>query len=158
MIAQVTDCAESIGAVRMRSPLSSRSRLKAPTALAMLSWAILPAVDEASGVPVFVDRGALVVDEPCAEADRLDGVEVEVGVDSRSLLRPGDPEPVRRSERLLQGLEAALELDAARREEHEYLRARLRPELRGERRRRVVLVSHQGAVREGRGKDLAGGL
>src|SRR5437660_7294060 len=98
MIAQVTDCAESIGAVRMRSPLSRRSRLKALTALAMLSRAILPAVDEADGLPVFVDRGALVVDEPCCEADRLDGGEVEVGVDSRSLLRPGDPEPVRRSD------------------------------------------------------------
>src|SRR4249919_465781 len=32
MIAQVTDCAESIGAVRIRSPLSSRSRLKVLTA------------------------------------------------------------------------------------------------------------------------------
>src|SRR5204863_4571778 len=36
MIAQVTDWAESIGAVRMRSPLSRRSRLKALTAEAML--------------------------------------------------------------------------------------------------------------------------
>src|SRR2546425_6574772 len=146
MIAQVTDCAESIGAVRMRSPLWSRSRLKALTALAMLSRAILPPVDEADGLPVSVDRGALVVDEPCREADRLDGGEVEVGLDSRGLLRPGDPEPVCRTERLLQRLEAALELLAARREEHEYLRARPRPELRGERRPRVVLVTHQGVA------------
>jgi len=42
MIAQVTDCAESIGAVRIRSPLSSRSRLKVLTA-AMLPRGNIPA-------------------------------------------------------------------------------------------------------------------
>src|SRR6267378_4713203 len=93
MIAHVTDWAESIGAVRMRSPLSSRSRLKALTALAMLSSAFLLAVDEADCLPVSVDRGALVVDEPCREADLLDEREVEVGLDSRGLLRPGDQRP-----------------------------------------------------------------
>src|SRR6266567_4048411 len=39
MIAQVTDWADSIGAVRMRSPLSSRSRRKVLTA-PMLSGAV----------------------------------------------------------------------------------------------------------------------
>ena len=109
MIAQVTDWAESIGAVRMRSPLSRRSRLKVLTP-AMLPRPILLAVDEADGLPVSVDRGALVVDETCGETDLLYCLEIEVGLDFRCLLRPGDPEPVRRRERLLQGRKAALQL------------------------------------------------
>src|SRR5437763_8416759 len=102
MIAHVTDWAESIGAVRMRSPLSSRSRLKALKAEAMLPSAIFPAIHEANRLPLLVDRGALVVDEPRPQSDRLDGLEVEVGLELRCLLRPGDPESVRRAHRLLQ--------------------------------------------------------
>src|SRR6266566_549533 len=51
MIAQVTDWADSIGAVRMRSPLSSRSRRKVLTA-PMLSGAVGVAVEVGIG-----DRG-----------------------------------------------------------------------------------------------------
>src|SRR6266576_6485867 len=102
MIAQVTDWAESIGAVRMRSPLSRRSRSKALTALAMLPRAILLAVDEANRLPLAVDCGALVVDEAGGQPDLLHRREVEVGLDLRGLLRPGNPEAVRRGERLLQ--------------------------------------------------------
>src|SRR5512133_3004583 len=121
MIAQVTDCAESIGAVRMRIPLSRRSRLKAVTIPAMLPRPILPAVDEADGLPVSVDRGALVVDEPRGEPDLLDHRKIEVCLDLRRLLRPGDPQPVGRRQRLLEGRKAAFELCAGCREEYEHL-------------------------------------
>ena len=67
-------------------------------------------VDEAQRLPAFVDRARLVVDEAVLKADFLHRVETEVGVDLRRLLRPGDPEAVRRIERLLQRREAALQV------------------------------------------------
>src|SRR6266704_2106427 len=125
MIAQVTDCAESIGAVRMRSPLSRRSRLKVLTAPAMLPGAILLAVDKADRLPLAVDCGALVVDQAGGEPDLLHGRKIEVGLDLRGLLGPGDPEAVRRGQRRLQRREATRQLRPARREEQEHLHARL---------------------------------
>src|ERR687886_533312 len=101
MIAHVTDCADSIGAVRMRSPLSRRSRWKL-TADAMLARPVAPAADEADRLPVVVDGSALVVHEAGVEADLLHRVEVEVGFELRRLLRPCDPEAVRWCERLLE--------------------------------------------------------
>src|SRR5919204_4040867 len=103
MIAHVTDCADSIGAVSTRSPLSSVSRWKVVMG-AMLSTsrsraaidsvgAVIEPVDEPHGLPIGVDRGRLVVDEAGSEADPLDRLEIEVGVDLRRLLRPRDPEP-----------------------------------------------------------------
>src|SRR5712691_9919 len=130
MIAQVTDCAESSGAVRMRSPLSRRSRLKVLTALAMLSSAILLAVDKAERLPLVVDCGALVVDQSGCEPDLLHRREVEVGLDLRGLLGPGDPEAVRRGQRLLQRRKPTLQLRSARREKHEHLDAGFRSQLR----------------------------
>src|SRR5439155_11124417 len=127
----------------MRSPLSSRSRLNALTTLAMLPSAILLAVDEADRLPLAVDRGALVVDQPGGEPDLLHRREVEVGLDLRGLLGPGDPEAVRRGQRFLQRPEPSLQLRPARREEQQHLDARLRPELRAEWCRRVILVGHQ---------------
>ena len=76
----------------------------------MLPRPILLAVDEADGLPVAVDRRALVVDEARGEPDLLYRVEIEVGLELRGLLRPGDPEAVGRSKRLLQRRKAALEL------------------------------------------------
>src|SRR2546426_4749038 len=143
MIAQVTDWAESIGAVRMRSPLSRRSRLNVLTVPAMLPRPIVPAVDEADGLPVSVDRRALVVDEAGGKTDLLHRLEIEVGFDLGRLLRPGDPEAVGRPERLLQGRKATLELFEACREEHQHLHAGLRAQLLAQRRPRVVLVGHQ---------------
>src|SRR5580765_6910801 len=113
----------------------------------MLPRPILLAVDEADGLPVAVERGALVVDEARGEPDLLNCGEVEVGLERRSLLRPGDPEPVRRGERLLQSREPALELLTARREEHEHLDTRFGSQLLAERRRRVVPVGHQNRCR-----------
>ena len=78
--------------------------------------AVLEPVDEAEGLPVLVDGAALVVDEAVVEAGLLDGVEVEVGLELRGLLRPRDPEPVGRRERALERLEATRKLRAARRE------------------------------------------
>src|SRR6266550_5025227 len=63
MIAQVTDCADSIGAVRMRRPLSRRSSWKVLTARAMLPRPVGLAEDEANRLPVVVDRGAREIDE-----------------------------------------------------------------------------------------------
>src|SRR5262245_19008966 len=119
MIAQVTDCAAGIGAVTMRRPLSSRSRRYVDIE-AMLAGAIFSAVDEAYGLPGVVDRGALVVYEPSLQADALDGVEVEVRLEPRGLLRPGDPEAVRRAQRSLQHSEPAPQLGARGREEHQH--------------------------------------
>jgi hypothetical protein len=65
-------------------------------------------------LPTFVDRRRLVVDEAGLEPDPLHGVEVEIGLDHRRLLRPGDPEAVRGRERGLQDCEASRELLAAR--------------------------------------------
>src|SRR5947207_7666859 len=62
MIAQVTDCADSIGAVRMRSPLSRRSSWKVLTTPAMLPRPVCLARDESHCLPVLVDSRALVVD------------------------------------------------------------------------------------------------
>jgi hypothetical protein len=98
----------------------------------MLAGAVFPAIDETDCLPVVVDRGALVVDQPRVEPDLLDGVEVEVGLELRGLLRPGDPERVCRGERLFQCRESAFELVPARREEDDDLRAGLRAELLGE--------------------------
>src|SRR5436190_3397252 len=131
MIAQVTDCADSIGAVRMRRPLSRRSSWKVLTARAMLPRPVGLAEDEANRLPV-VDRGALVVDEAALEADPLHGVEVEVGLELRCLLGPGDPEPVHRRKRPLQPGEAPLELVDARREIDEDVGPGLRAELPGQ--------------------------
>src|SRR5919201_1102654 len=55
---------------------------------------ILEAPDEPDRLPALVDRAALVVDESSSEANPLDGLEVEVGVDVRGFLRPGDPQAV----------------------------------------------------------------
>src|SRR4029453_1577034 len=88
----------------------------------MLARAVCLAIDEPDRLPVVVDRRALVVDEAGIEPDLLHGREIEVGLELRGLLRPGDPEPVRRREELLQAAEAALELTAARGEEDDDLR------------------------------------
>src|SRR6478752_9889603 len=132
MIAQVTDCAESIGAVRMRSPLSRRSSWKVLTAQAMLAGPVGPAVDEPDGLPVLVDRRALVVDEACRQADPLHGPEIEVGLELRRLFRPGHPEPVGRRERRLERGEAAFQLGSLRREVDEHVGAGLRTDLLAE--------------------------
>src|SRR2546421_7682127 len=131
MTAHVTDCAWGMSAVTTRSPLSSRWTSNVAIGL-MLSTrrgdpvrersrsprrAVLEPVDEAHRLPTAVDGGALVVDEPRVQARPLDGVEVEVGLDLRRLLRPRDPERVVRVERVLQRGEAALELRAAGREQ-----------------------------------------
>src|SRR5690242_13739827 len=129
MIAQVTDCADSIGAVRMRSPLSRRSSWKVLTTQAMLPRPVGLAIDESHRLPVLVDRGALVVDEAGLKADALDGVEVEVGVELGRFLRPRDPQAVRGRERPLQRREAPLELGGTGREVDEDVGARLRAEL-----------------------------
>ena len=61
-----------------------------------------PPCGRRSGRPASrVDRGALVVDEPPASPISCTA-ENQVGLDFRRLLRPGDPEPVGRGERLLQ--------------------------------------------------------
>src|SRR4051794_31281700 len=97
MIAHVTDCADSTGAVSTRRPLSSVSRLNLLT-WAMLTTpvgcAVLEPVDEPHRLPLVVDRGRLVVDQAGVEADPLHRVEVEVGLELRRLLRPRDPEAV----------------------------------------------------------------
>jgi len=95
MIAQVHRLSRVHRAVRIRSPLSRRSRLKVLTALAMLSSAIPLAVDErtASHSPSIA---ALLLSTSRRRADLLDSREVEVGLDLRGLLGPGDPESVRR--------------------------------------------------------------
>ena len=98
----------------------------------MLATAVFSAVHEADGLPVVVDGGALVVDQAGSEPDLLHGLEVEVGLQSRGLLGPGDPEPVRGREGLLQRREAALELPTPGCEEDDDLRAGLRAELLGE--------------------------
>jgi hypothetical protein len=61
---------------------------------------ILAPPDEAEGLPVAVDRAALVVDEARVETGRLHGLEVEVGLDLGAPLRPGDPQAVGRVERV----------------------------------------------------------
>ncbi len=99
-------------------------------------------VDEAERLPVAVDRAGLVVDEACSEAGRLDRVEIQVGGDRRCLLRPGDPDAVGRCQRRLQGGQARRQLGPARREEHQHLHARLRPELPRQRRPGIVLLGH----------------
>src|SRR5215210_6547380 len=100
---------------------------------------ILNAPDEAHRLPALVDCAALVVDEPGVEADFLDGVEVEVGLDLRRLLRPGDPQAVGRIERVAQSDEAPLQVCAARGEEDDDSGSRPGAELAGERGRGVVL-------------------
>ena len=88
-------------------------------------------VDEAARLPVAVDRGALVVDEPgVASPSRWTDLEVEVGLDLRRLLRPGDPEAVRRSSVRLSFAKRLREVGRARREEDDDAGARLRAELR----------------------------
>jgi hypothetical protein len=74
----------------------------------LTAGAVLPAPDEAHGLPVSVDRAALVVDEARIESGSLDGVEVQVGLDLRALLGPRDPEAVRRLERVAEAREAPL--------------------------------------------------
>ena len=74
------------------------------------SRAVAEAVDEAHRLPVVVDGGALVVEEAGFEADPLHGLEVEVVLDLRRLFRPCHPKAVRGRERLLQRVEAPLEL------------------------------------------------
>src|SRR6187401_74283 len=98
------------------------------------------AVDETEGLPPFVDRAALVVDEAVCEADLLHRLEGQVALDLRRLLRPRDPEPVGRVEGLLERREAPLELRARRREVDDDADSRLRAELLGERRPGVVLT------------------
>jgi hypothetical protein len=71
---------------------------------------VLAAAHEAGGLPRVVDRAALVVHEPGREAGLLDGVEVEVGLDLRGLLRPRDPEAVGIVERVAQRGEAPFEV------------------------------------------------
>src|SRR5262245_3323745 len=88
-------------ATRTRFLRSARSRQRD---------SILRPVHEPDRLPGVVDRARLVVDEPGLEPDRLNGVEVEVGGDSRRLLRPRDPETVGGLERLLQLREAPPEL------------------------------------------------
>src|SRR4051812_6658265 len=105
MIAHVTDCADSTGAVSTRRPLSSVSRWNVLTAAMLTARARSPVpepVDEANRLPGRVDRRALVVDEARVQADPLHGVEIEVGLDLRGLLRPRDPEPIAGLERVLQ--------------------------------------------------------
>jgi hypothetical protein len=99
----------------------------------MLPSAVFLAIHEADGLPVVVDRRTLVVDKAGVEADLLHGVEVQVGLELRGLLRPGDPAPVRRCERLLQGGDRALELGPPCRDEDDDLGARLGAELLCER-------------------------
>ena len=134
MIAHVTDWDDSIGAVRTRRPLPRVSSLNVLTG-SMLARPIGLPVDEPDRLPVLVDGGALVVDETGGEPDLLHSGKVEVGVELRGLLRPGDPETVRRRERLLQRREAALELGAAGREEDDDLGAGLGAQLLRQRRR-----------------------
>src|SRR5438128_9319265 len=100
----------------------------------MLARAIFQTEDEAERLPRLVDRGTLVVDQAVREADALHGVEVEVGLERRRLLRPRDPEAVRGRERRLQRGEAPLQLPARGREEDEHLDIGLRAELLPERR------------------------
>jgi hypothetical protein len=59
----------------------------------MLPRSILLAEDEADRLPVSVDRGALVVDEPRGKPDLLHCREVEVRLDLRRLLRPATQSP-----------------------------------------------------------------
>src|SRR5438128_8678034 len=141
MIAQVTDCAVGIGAVRTRRPFGSVSRRKVATP-PMLARPVVLAIDEPDGLPRPVDRCALVVDEPGCETDSLHRVEVKIGLELRCLLRPRDPEAVRRTERALQAVEAALELGLRRGEKDEDVRPGLRAELLRQRSRGVVLLSH----------------
>src|SRR6266542_4700165 len=90
---------------------------------------ILPAIDEADRLPALVNGRALVVDEAGVEPDPLHRSEVEVRVDLRSLLGPGDREAVGGRERTLECGEAPLELRPLRREEDDHgcpgLRAQL---------------------------------
>src|SRR4051812_46055780 len=80
------------------------------------SAAVGEPIDEAQRLPLLVDRSTLVVDEAGVEAHLLDGVEVEIRLDLRRLLRPGDPERVVRRERSLQLRKPGCELGARRRE------------------------------------------
>src|SRR5919201_4298591 len=107
---------------------------------------ILEAPDEPDRLPALVDRAALVVDESSSEANPLDGLEVEVGVDVRGFLRPGDPEAVGWIERGAELREAPLEIGVARGEEDDHARAWLGAELRRERCRRVVLLADGATV------------
>src|SRR5207253_4495750 len=75
--------------------------------------AVAQPVDEAERLPALVDRRALVVDEAVLEADALHGVEVEIRLDLRGLLRPRDPQAVGWRERLLQPGTASRALRAA---------------------------------------------
>src|SRR5262245_36088970 len=99
----------------------------------MLPRPILFAVDEAHRLPVVVDRRALVVDEPGRETDVLHRCEVQIRLDLRGPLRPGDPQAVRGGERPLESRKPPAELVAARREVDEDVCTALRPELLAER-------------------------
>src|SRR6266508_2208871 len=126
----------------------------------MLAMPIDSAVDEANGLPLVVDRGALVVDEARIEADLLHCPEVQVGLDRRGLLRPCNPEAVCGSQRLLEGAEAAFQLHLTRREENVVLRDGAPTELLRER-RRVGRLRQPVSQRRDRGKqavDLLGGV
>src|SRR5690349_7746829 len=103
---------------------------------------VLPAPDEAHGLPVDVDRAALVVDQAGLEARPLVGVEVEVGVDLRAFLRPRDPEAVCRLEGVAEAREAPMEVVAGRGDEDDDAGAGLGAELLRERGRRIVLLRH----------------
>ena len=76
--------------------------------------------------------------EAGVEADPLHLGEAQVGIELRALLRVRDPEPVSRSERPLQPREAPLQLGAAGREVDDDVGARLRAQLRRQRRCGVV--------------------
>src|SRR2546427_13223365 len=128
MSAQVTDGAESIGAVRMGRLFESRSSWWVTRAM-LAGRPILPAIDEADRLPALVNGRALVVDEAGVEPDPLHRRKVEVGLDLRGLLGPGDPETVGGRERTLERGEAPLELCPIRREEDDHGCPRLRPQL-----------------------------
>src|SRR5512142_1972162 len=146
-------------------PIGSRSRKRTGsrwtnTAAMLTARPVFAPPDEAESLPVAVDRTALVVDQAGRQADPLDGVEVEVGLELRRLLRPRDPEPVGGVERVAERREPPLQVGPVGREQDDHADAGLRAELGRERRRGVVLAGHGADANarcspRGRGEDAA---
>jgi len=99
-----------------------------------------PTAGRQSAAPASARRSSRTCCRRARARDRSPGrFEHQVALDLCRLLRPRDPEPIRRVERRLQALEAALEILPARGEEHHDPGAWLRAELLRKRRARVLI-------------------
>jgi hypothetical protein len=96
----------------------------------MLAASVLAAVDEAHRGPVVVDRAGLVVDEAVVEADRLNRLEGEVGLEAGGLLGVRDPKPVGGIERVAECGEPSLQVGSVRGEEDDDARPGFAPSFR----------------------------